>query len=350
MKNENISSLSRFEISVFSENMAILLKAGIQTNEAVTILCEDLGSGRLKTVLQKLSSDIMEMYSVHNAVVAAGCFPKYFVDMVEVGETTGKLEQMFFALSAYYKRESELEQRTKSAVVYPVVMISLMAAVVFFLIYSVMPIFKTVFEQMGSGLTASSTASMNLGFMLGNVAFFGIIILLALIVVIALLTRTYEGGAVISQMLEKLWFTRKMMYQIAASKLSYALATFISSGINTDKAMEMAANMITHKELHKKLLSCIAHMKDGDSLAGAMSKEGVFGSMFGKMFVSSMKSGAQDVAMSRLADLYETETGETIDGFISSIVPILTACMTVIVGVVLASVMMPLVGIMSSMG
>ncbi len=342
-------SLSRLEISVFSESMAMMLKSGIQTNEAVSLICEDLNEGRLRTVLSKLADDIQDMYSVCEAINASNAFPKYFVDMVRVGETAGKLEQVFSALASYYHKENELEIRIRSAVIYPIIIISLMAAVVFFLIYNVLPIFGRVFEQLG-GMTETSVNTVNIGFLLGNIAFYGIVLLLLVFLAIVLLSRLKTGKAFLARIIENLWFTKEISYQIGVSRLAYALATFISSGVNTDRAMELVLEMTTHGILKAKLKRVVERMTDGASMASAMASEKIFGTVYGKMLVGSMKSGAHDMAMSRLAEMYEQETSASIDGFISAIVPVSAACVTIIVGIVLASVMMPLIGIMTSLG
>lgn len=347
---KNTYSLSQSEIAFFSENMAMMLKSGIQPSDAVGLLCEELQDGRLKSALTKLSTDILDMYSVHAAIKASSSFPKYFVDMIEVGEITGKLEAVFGSLAKYYEREHSLNYKIKSAVIYPIVIMCLMAAVVFFLVFAVLPIFTRVFEQLGSSLALNSSNSINIGIALANASLLLVIAILALILAALIITKLPKGRALLKSFSESFFLTKNVVYQINVSKLAYALSTFISSGINTDRAMQLYLDMATHRELRKKLEKCIEMMDNGYSLAGAMAKQKVFGSVYGRMFITSMKSGSQDVIMSRLADLYEEETSSSIDSLVSSIVPVSVTCMTIIVGTVLASVMIPLVGIMSSIG
>ena len=347
---KNNYQLTKIEISFFSENMHTMLSAGIQPVDAVKIICDDLNDTKLKGMLTKLAEDIEETYSVHGGVFKADCFPKYFLDMIEIGEVTGKLDTVFKSLASYYEKEDRLSKKIKNAVMYPIIIVCFMAAIVFFLVFSVMPIFEQVFAQMGTGISSGSMSSMGLGLTLGRVSVILISVILVGILMIYIMSRTKKGSTKLKELAETFILTRSIVYQVQVSKLAYALATFLSSGIDTDKAMMLSLQMIDHKNLSKKIQKCIDDMEKGKSLAEAISDEKIFGSIYGRMFISSMKTGSQDTVMSRLADIYENQTSENIDSFIASIVPLSVFTMTIIVGLVLASVMMPLVGIISAMG
>ncbi len=340
---------SRRQLAVFAESMGMMLRGGYSPAEAVAVIAQDQPEGSFRDTLHSLSIAIDDLYSPWKAMQGAGCFPRYFIDMVRVGETTGKLEKVFFSLATYYEKETELEERVKGVITYPLIIILIMAAIVFFLIVAVLPIFRSVFERLAGTLTGGSFASVNLGFTIAYISFGVIVLLLLALLALAVASKIKKGTAALVAMLERLPLTGELSYQMAASRLSYALAAFLSAGLNTDESMELAGEMTTQHKLRAKVLACTKHLAEGQPLGEAIAKENIFGSLYGRMLVSGMRGGAADVAMARLADIYEQDTREAIDHFISAIVPISAAAITIIIGAVLVAVMLPLVGIMTAL-
>ena len=115
----SIKQLDGPYLSSFCMELSLCLKAGISLNEGLFMLAQDETDKDLKEMLSSLSEKMAGGMSLEEALGEAGCFPKYLVEMIEIGSRTGRLEAVLRALSAYYTRQVEITRSIKSAVVYP---------------------------------------------------------------------------------------------------------------------------------------------------------------------------------------------------------------------------------------
>ena len=155
--------LSNNEITYFCGQMAMILKAGISSMEGVSMLAEDADSEEGRTILKGICSVLEEGGSLHLALERAQVFPKYLLDMTEIGEQSGRLDEVMEALAAYYEREEAISKSIKNAVTYPLIMIGMMVAVILVLIIKVMPIFEQVYIQLGSEMSGFGGSMLALG-------------------------------------------------------------------------------------------------------------------------------------------------------------------------------------------
>lgn len=138
--------LSLSEIAAFCSQIAMILKAGISMSEGMAIIEEDMKNPHGKAIMQQLHQSVDEGSTLHQAMASTGKFPKYVMDMTQIGETTGRLEEVMDSLNAYYEREEAIAQSIRSAITYPVIMLLMMVAVISVLVVKVLPIFNQVFR------------------------------------------------------------------------------------------------------------------------------------------------------------------------------------------------------------
>jgi type IV pilus assembly protein PilC len=156
-------ALSADELSVFCAQLAMILKSGIPVAEGLSIMHGDMQKTAGEAILADLNARVQAGGPLHEALDGAGCFPKYMVDMVQIGSETGRLDEVMEQLSIYYEREEQIAKSVKSAVAYPLVMIVMMILVIGVLIVRVLPIFAQVFAQLGAEMSAFSVGVMNFG-------------------------------------------------------------------------------------------------------------------------------------------------------------------------------------------
>ena len=150
-------------LSSFCMEMALCLKAGISLNEGLFMLASDETDKELKEMLDGLYKSMDGGASLEDSMKDAGCFPKYVVDMVEIGTKTGRLESVLRALSAYYTRQEQITRSIKNAVVYPFVLMFMLLLVVGVLVTKVLPIFNDVFNELGAEMSPVAVSIMNFG-------------------------------------------------------------------------------------------------------------------------------------------------------------------------------------------
>lgn len=152
MSSTKFTPLSDQETASFCSQMALILKAGISSVEGITIMLEDAGNSDEKKLLSHIYESMTETGSLHQSLASTAAFPSYLLQMVQIGEETGRQDEVMASLAEYYEKEDNLAQTIRHAVTYPCIMVLLMIFIIVVLITRVMPVFHQVFQQLGSAL------------------------------------------------------------------------------------------------------------------------------------------------------------------------------------------------------
>ena len=291
---------------------------------------------------------ILQSGILYEAVRQAGVFPEYMVNMIQIGETSGKLEEVMHSLAAYYEREDNLKNSVRGAVAYPLVLVAMMCVVVGILVAKVLPVFDKVFRELGSEMPAVSVTIMSVGVVVGKV----VLVLLALVVVglIGMAVWSRAKGRGMTALFSHFFLTRKLSAKIASGRFASVASMMLSSGYDTDKMLELIPTVLDDQAVIEKVERCRREIGDGRNFAQAVGVAGIFSGVYSKMISIGYTTGSLDSVMGKLASLYEEEIDRSLESFVSIIEPILIAVLSVVIGAVLLSVMLPLMGIMSSIG
>lgn len=338
------------ETAMFCEQVSLILKAGIPLYDGMETLCESIEDSRSRKAFERISEQVNESGSLYQAVKRAGFFPDYMVNMIHIGEEAGKMDDVLESLGQYYQREHSVRKSIQSAVVYPMILILMMSAVIAVLVGKVMPVFEQVFKNLGTDMSASGKAIMSFGMTAGKAALAAAIVLFVIAAGIYLLSRTSRGSEILGGIYGKIPFLRELNNKIAAARFASVLSMMLSSGYELERALEMAPDIVTDPLAKKKITECGKLMKEGVSFPEALSKIKLFALLHARMIHVGFKAGQLDTVMKRLTGLYEEEVNDTIARLVSFIEPALVAVLSIIIGGILVSVMLPLASIMSSIG
>lgn len=197
---------------------------------------------------------------------------------------------------------------------------------------------------------SSALLSFSTGIMAGKFTMGFVIAILILIVITAIFVRTEKGKVFYSQFFSNFIFTKSIMKKITAYRFSSSMSLLLSSGMNVDKSMDILLEIVENRELKNKIESCSKSMKAGDSFIDALSKLSVFSSMHVQMLNMGQRTGEMDNVMSKLTNIYENESDQAISNAVSLVEPVLVGILSIAIGIILISVMLPLMNIMSSIG
>jgi type IV pilus assembly protein PilC len=342
--------LEPLALSVFFENMAMMLEAGITPEEAVGLLREDHPSGDLGSVLERLERSLVLDGRLSTAVRESGAFPGYACRMVDIGEQAGRLEQVLRSLSLCYQRQEQLRRQLQSAVIYPVVLLLMMSLVLAVMVSLVLPVFVEVYESMTGVLASSSFGYIRFANAVSWVSLITVGLISTAVLACFVLRRGEKGQQVLNRLLQRLPMTREAMLELELSRFFDVLATFLSSGMDVDLAMEEASEVLTEPTLTEKALEARRSMAAGESLGKALYGMGVLNALYARMILSAERSGQIEPTMARLADTVGEDANLRMQGLISAVEPLLTVFLTASVGVTLLSVMLPLAGMLSAIG
>lgn len=333
---------------IFTSQMAMILTSGFSIYQGIDMIGEDIDNKKIKDVLILIAKNLDDQVSFSQALALTDAFDDYMVNLVDIGETSGNLDDVMKSLSDYYLRIDDITNKLKQALTYPVILITMMAVVVGIIVFKVLPIFKDVLRGLGSDL--STYASMFMEF--GQVFSLICLIILLLLVIIVLAGYVYQKITninILSNFVQKSFFTKKLSQSLNRAQMTYALSLFVASGYDLHEAMKFIPKLIDDKELCSKLEKCNHDLDNGDSFAEVIKKYQIYQGINLNMIQVGFKTGQIDVTLKKLSDKFQDEVSNAIDHFLNIIEPAIVTFLSLIVGIVLISVMLPLISIMSSL-
>lgn len=345
------TQLTPEEIGSLSGKLAMLLHAGLPTAEVLHLAAEDEPEGPLHTLLGELTGKTEEGASLSAALRSADCVPTYVSGLLEVGERSGRTEEALQALARYYEGRAAMDRHLRSALLYPAILLMLLLTVIVLLLTRVLPIFDTVYGQLGGRLTGVAGGLLQLGQVLERIMPLLCVLLAAAAVLIVLFS---EVPAVRARMLK--WWQRRRGDRGTAGKLNrsrfaQAFSMGLDSGLPVEEALELAASLLDEAPaMQHRCESCLAELEHGKPLAQALGEAELLPRGDCRLLVAGLRSGSGDRAMAQVVRRL-TEDGEaSLEERVSQVEPALVLAGSLLVGLILLAVMLPLMNILSAIG
>ena len=343
--------LTNTYLSMLCAELAMLLDAGLTVSDGIQVLKDDEPSSDGKAVLQTLIDCLEKGEPFSTALKTSTVFPRYMVHMVEIGERTGRIVETLTALSEYYERQVRLSVTIKNSILYPAILLILMIVVVLVLIVQVLPIFNDVFARLGTQMSPLATALMNFGTWLGGAAITIAAIFAVIFILIILIAALPKLRKSILSAFSNKWGSHGIFGKIASSRFIFAMRLAMASGLDTADSIDLAAAVSGgSKSVDEKHKRCNELINNGSSLHEALFSAGILSAQDGKMLAIGSRSGKADVAMAEIARRSDLDVTDSIDRLVGRIEPTLVIISSIIVGIILLSVMLPLMGIMTALG
>lgn len=336
-------------LSEFCKELSLLIHAGITVSDGLTALSKDFNDS---TGFFYCVKDITEKGgTLYEALSATGQVPSYMLDTINLGERSGKLEECLNSLATYYDRRTKLNSAVRSALLYPFVLIIMLAAVMVVLVTAVLPIFAEIYEQMGVELHPFTSDLVIFGKWLTKLSSILIGILAILVVIVVVIYSIPSARRACGAFLRKRFGGKGFFKKALIAQFASAMSTAISSGLDMEESVELAGKIISGvKSTDKELKKCHELINNGESLEKSFSSSGILSTRDSRLLTLGVRTGTADSVMAEIAQRSEERAIEDIDSKLSKIEPTLIVIISVIVGAVLLSVMLPLTGIMSSLG
>jgi len=342
--------LGALDLSLFCGQLGIFLHSGISLSEGLEIMSEDTDSRRLQKTIRELSGLIGDRKTLSEGMELCGVFPEYLTRMIVIGEVSGNLENVMRSLARFYEKQQRLNEQITHAAAYPLVLILMMVAVVFFLTTQVLPMLDDMLTSLGGEMPAIVAALMNGGrFIAGNyiAVLFPFIVLF---IIYFMYSRTVSGRLSIDKFKAVFPLTRGIYRKIAAGRFASAM-TFLTSGdIDMELSLKMAGDILSNTYISGKIEECRKNSPYGEPVYEMLNRSGIFPNRFSKTLSIGFKSGDTDIVIKQLANSYEHEVDKSLTRIIDSIEPVFVIFLSLIVGVILISTVLPLVRIMSLIG
>ena len=332
-------------------SLAHLYHAGISTGDALALMADDESVSVRKEMLASMSRSADDGETLSQVFRSAVCFPDYLCSLLDVGEQVGKTEDTLYALAGYYQGRARMERRIKSSLLYPSVLLVVLLAVVVILLVWVLPVFNDVYSQLGSSLTGLAGGLMILGTVLRK-AMPVICVLLGLVVVFAVIMAVSPSArtSLISKW-RKSRGDKGIHRQINTARFAQALSMGLSSGMTANEAADMASGLADGSEAFKaRCKNCLERMDKGESLPSALRESGILSKGECRLLEAGIRSGSSETVMQQIAERLLEDSEHALEEKTARVEPTLVVVMSILVGAILLSVMLPLMHIMTTIG
>jgi type IV pilus assembly protein PilC len=332
------------ELAVFTRQFSVMIDAGLPLVQCLEILASQQENKLFQKVLIGTRGAV-EGGSTLSAAMKA--YPKVFdplySNMVEAGETGGILDTILQRLSTYIEKNVKLKRAVKSALVYPIGVLTIAAAVITLLLWKVVPIFATLFAGLGVDLPLPTKIVIALSNFVGSI--FGLLIFVAVIGIIFALKAWYgtaQGRMVMDTLVLKLPVIGILMRKIAVARFTRTLGTLISSGVPILEGLDITAKTSGNAVVEKALFQVRKSLEEGKSLTEPLKECEVFPGMVTQMISVGEQTGAMDAMLSKIADFYEEEVDAAVKDLLTALEPVMIVFLGVVVGGVVISMYLPL--------
>ncbi len=346
-----MKKLSNDYLSNYCLQITLLIHAGINIGDGLHLLAEDETDKNLKEMLTEMANKVEDGIPLSQAMDQAECFPDYIIHMAMTGEETGRTEGAFKSLADYYENQRQLSVRIRNAIAYPTVLFVLMLIIIGVLLVKVLPVFNQVYNQLGGSLTGVAAGLLSFGKALGA-ALPAIAIIVAIIVAVILLI--YFIPELRNQFLSaygKMAGDRGIHGKVGRARFASALSMGLRSGLSAEESIRMAMDFNDGNEkVRERYEKSLKMAEEGTSLSEALKESGVFSPVYCRMIALGVKSGSGDTVMEELSERMNDEASQAIEEAVGRIEPTIVIVTSILVGVILLSVMLPLMNIMSSIG
>lgn len=346
-KQDAKNGLSAAELSSFCGQVALILEAGLPLYDGMETLAGiDKNSGNAD-MYTAASQGVTESGSLYSALKNDQRWPEYLVEMVGIGEKSGQLDKVMRGLEEYYAREARIRQSLVNAITYPLVLSAMLAIIVLILLWKVLPVFRRVLNSMGMG--TSDSALMRVGTALGWIVMVLAALMMISVIAALVLLKTKHRERVLAFVQRLFPSVRRLKKRLSASRVAGVLSMMLSSGFQTGEALEMTEKVLGDRDAAAQVGKIRSSIEAGETFADSIAGADMFDELHNRMITMGSATGKEDQVLAKLSALYEEQAEDDITRLVSIIEPTLVALLSIVIGAVLLSVMLPMAGILSSL-
>jgi type IV pilus assembly protein PilC len=331
---------------LFTRQLATMIDAGLPLVTGLTALyeqCDPVRQAGLKQTIGDLSARVQGGDSFYEAILKhPKIFNRLFVAMVKAGESGGLLAEILDRLAGFLEANARLRKKIKSAMTYPVIVVTIALAITTFLIVRVVPVFAQIFQDFGAKLPAPTQFLIDLSdFIRGN-WYYIIAAIAAVFFGIRYILGTKRGRETWDIWKLKLPVFGPLIHKICMTRFARTFAQMIRSGVPILEVMEIVGETSGNTVMEHAIMAVSTDVEKGDPMTTAMAKQKIFPPMLLRMISAGEQTGKIDIMLEKMADFWDEEVEATLAALTSLIEPMLIVVLGVIVGGIVIAMFLPI--------
>lgn len=342
--------LNNRDTAYLCRSLAGLLHAGISSGEACYLLLQE-EQGAAENVLRELGVLLDEGIPLGEALLECRDFPSATAGLIRTGDHTGRTEEALLSAAGFHEARDRTQQQLRNALGYPLFLLALMMTVVGVLLIQVLPVFDSVYASLGSRLTGMAAGLLHLGQVLKG----------ALPVLFAVLGMLLAGAGLYrflppfrsaaTRMVKKCTDDRWILRDFNNARFVQALSMGIGSGLTPEESVSLASSLLQESPAAaSRCQQCLQLLQSGSDLSDALGRFSLMPAYACRMLSAGLRGGNADRILEDIARRMQEDAEKKLEDSLSRIEPAMVLLCSVLVGMILLSVMLPLLDIMSALG
>lgn len=343
--------VTQANLTVFTREMATLLKAGLPLDRSMEILLGLAENDRVRELIANIRNEVRGGAALSKALDQhRGVFSRFYVNMVRAGEAGGALPDVLKRLADHLERAEELKSTITSALVYPMVLMVIASLSVAFLVVFVVPTFKQIFDQSGKALPFMTQVVL---WVSASLRSYWPLLLAAIIVAGYWLSRSL-GNPVSRKRWDRRFLENALFGDLVAkvemARFSRTLATLVTNGVPLLTGLSIVKETMGNMVMADAVAAAAAELKEGRGLAKPMLETDRFPKLAVQMIAVGEETGRLDEMLTQVADTYDLEVRHAVKRLLTLIEPVMIVGMAVIVGLIILSLLMAMLDLFNLPG
>jgi len=330
------------DIALIAKQLGAMIAAGVPLLTAVNVLTRQVENKTLKRSLSNIEEKLRTGNTLSESLREEKIFPELMCSMVEVGEVGGVLDNVLERLSVHYEKEAQLNDKIRSAMTYPMVVLFAAIAAVLVLVTYVLPQFTGILLQANIELPLITQLVIKITNFFSQHAAAIFLTIAAIIVGLLYWFSTPPGRKVRDLISLKMPLIGNLVLKGIIARFSRTMATLVQGGVPMLQSLRVVQKTLGNVELQKVLELAEDRVREGESLAGFLALSPWFPPLLTQMMLVGEETGQLDVMLSKAADFYEQEVDAAVGRLSSIIEPVLILFMGGVVGLIIVSIMLPM--------
>ena len=335
------SKITTKDLAIMCRQFYTMLNAGSSMLNCLDILKDQTGNKKLRIALEEVYDDVQKGNTLSQSMEKQDkVFPYLFINMVQAGEVSGKLDTIMFRMTEHYEKENKINGKIKGAMVYPIILGFISISVVTFLLIFIMPTFVEMFD--GAALPLPTRIVIGIGDWIRTKWYIAIAIIILVSLGIKTVKTTEKGEIFIETFKLNMPLIKGTTQKIIVARFTRSLSTILASGIPLVSALEVVSGVVGNRLVQMKIIKAKDKVMKGIPLSTAISEIEIFPKMLYSMMKIGEESGTLDEILDKTANFYDDEVEEALQRMTTMIEPLMILVMGGLVGFIVIAMMLPM--------
>ena len=331
------------DLAIFTKQFSVMIDAGLPLVQCLDIMAAQQENKYFANVLEQVRNDVEQGSTLADAMKKhPKVFDDLYTNMVAAGEAGGILDVIMQRLSIYIEKAYKLKASFKSAMTYPVTVVTIAVLIVALILWKVIPAFASMFAGLGAELPLPTKFVIALSNFVVNFGFYIIIFLILLGYGIKKFYGTETGRRFIDGLVLKMPIMGIIFKKIAVARFSRTLSTLVSSGVSILEGLLITARTAGNKIIEDAVMETRGYVEQGKTISEPLKDSGVFPPMVVQMISVGEQTGALDTMLSKIADFYEEEVDQAVAQLMSLLEPVMIVILGGLVGGIVVAMYLPI--------